>query len=63
MLVSVAPQHMKPIRARMTLMNKFNQWLSTAPTWQFITFLVAEICLLLGTMHLLHGFVITVTLS
>jgi hypothetical protein len=44
-------------------MNKFNQWLSTAPTWQFLTFLVAEVGLLLGTMHLLHGFVITVTIG
>ncbi len=44
-------------------MNKFNQWLSTAPTWQFLTFLAVEAGLMLGTMHLLQGFVITVTVG
>ena len=44
-------------------MNKFDQWLSTAPTWQFLIFLAVEVGLLLGTMHLLQGWSITLTLG
>jgi hypothetical protein len=54
---------MMPIRARTDLMNKFNQWLSTAPTWQFLIFLTVEAGLLLGTMHLLDGWTIAVTVG
>lgn len=44
-------------------MNKFNQWLYSAPTWQFITFLIAEVFLLLGMLHILSGSVIEITVK
>ena len=44
-------------------MNKFNQWLYTAPTWQFLAFLIAEVFLLFGALLALHGTVIMITVK
>ena len=42
-------------------MNKFNQWFATAPIWQFLCLLIAEILMVACMLHALQGWSIMIS--